>query len=163
MSRFRNYVVIGAGFALVATVIGAFSAAPVVAQVIRAALVKNVDEPGRVPYQSWSDSLQCGAGGCALSGFPAVPAGKRLVITYVNGVFLGPAPVSTFHADLVSSIGVTGGVAFLPAATETDTFHAVNTVTHVYMEEGLTPFLILGPGFMSASASITGYLVDKSI
>jgi hypothetical protein len=64
-------------------VIGKFYAEPLWAQA-RAALVKNIDERGRVPFQA--------TGACSAPSFPgscdvifsAVPSGKRLVIEHVN-------------------------------------------------------------------------------
>ncbi len=50
MNRWKNYVWMAAGVAAL-TVVGAFTAKPLLAQ-IKAALVQNVDEPGRIPYQS---------------------------------------------------------------------------------------------------------------
>ena len=64
---------------------------------IRAALVKNVDEPGRTPYKTISGILPgsgCFSGDCAnFTGssqvaqwdLPPVPAGKRLVVEMVSG------------------------------------------------------------------------------
>jgi len=64
---------------------------------IRAALVKNVDEPGRTPYKTISGVLPgsgCFSGDCtnfagnsqaAQWDLPAVPAGKRLVVEMVSG------------------------------------------------------------------------------
>ena len=59
-----------------------------VAQTIRAALVKNADEPGRAPYQVF---LHAGAGGYTAFVMSTVPANKRVVITNVSlTAFLEP-------------------------------------------------------------------------
>ncbi len=50
MNRFKNYVLMAAGFAVLVMTVGVFSAGPAIAQAVRAALVSNVDEPGRIPY-----------------------------------------------------------------------------------------------------------------
>jgi hypothetical protein len=68
---------------------------------IRAALVKNVDEPGRTPYITTSAFLP-NAGGCfsgscanyvdgttfAIFDLPPVPAGKRWIVTQIAGGFV---------------------------------------------------------------------------
>jgi hypothetical protein len=65
---------------------------------IRAALVKNVDEPGRTPYQTTSGVVGggCFTGSCAnISGdanavmfdLPPIPAGKRWVVNMASGGF----------------------------------------------------------------------------
>ena len=50
----------------------------------RAALVQNVDEPGRTPYSELKSANCFGSQLCRLL-FSAVPAGKRLVLTNING------------------------------------------------------------------------------
>jgi hypothetical protein len=85
--------------------LGHYYAKPVLAQ-IRAALVQNVDEPGRNPYQ---ESSPCTFGisnqSCTLQ-FSAVPAGKRLVLTNIGGsinVMNGVFPIGTIASSLVGS------------------------------------------------------------
>jgi len=60
-------------------------AAPPAHAQTRAALVQNMDEPGRNPYQEMKPSTNClGQTYCRLS-YAAVPAGKRLVVTNISG------------------------------------------------------------------------------
>jgi hypothetical protein len=54
---------------------GAFAAPPV-------AEVRNIDDPGRIPYQS----AQRISAGQDTFIFPVVPAGDRLVIQHVSGL-----------------------------------------------------------------------------
>ena len=72
-----------------------FTGTEAIAQ-IRAALVKNVDEPGRQPYEAYVEFTQsnCSFGGCStfnnfggtvLFDLAPVPAGKRWVIQHVSG------------------------------------------------------------------------------
>jgi len=69
------------------TAVGSYTAKPLLAQ-IKAALVENIDEPGRNPYSSTVavNPGKCGVSstGCVLF-FVAVPAGKRLVVTNIIG------------------------------------------------------------------------------
>lgn len=66
-------------------------------RIVRIELVKNVDEPGRAPYEVYVEFTQdgCSIGGCSnfyfdieglvLFDLPPVPAGKRLIIRHVSG------------------------------------------------------------------------------
>ena len=84
MKRFRNYVLMAAGFVVLVIVVGAFSAGPVIAQAIRAALVSNVDDPGRIPYEVRGLCNHLSTTSFCSASQP-VPAGKRLVSTHVAG------------------------------------------------------------------------------
>jgi hypothetical protein len=96
MNQFKNYVLMAGGFALVATVVGVFTAGPAIAQALRAALVSNVDDPGRIPY---AVSVSCDFDKqLCLTAIPPVPNGKRLVITHVSGGVQENLPGGTFLA-----------------------------------------------------------------
>ena len=99
MNRFLKHVAVAASVVLLLWVVGAFIAPPVIAQV-KAALVKNQDEPGRTPYEAQAafDVTGCDSASCAnfllIPGTPTVvqfdinppiPAGKRLVVKHVSG------------------------------------------------------------------------------
>lgn len=68
---------------------------------VRPAAVKNVDEPGRVPYQHVFSAVPGADTGCGLNfctkDFPAVPAGKRLVVTDFYGT-VSLKPAATVHS-----------------------------------------------------------------
>ncbi len=83
MTRFRNRVLMAAGISVLVLVVGVFSAGPAIAQAVRAALVSNVDDPGRIPYQL-AGSCNFTSGVCDVH-LPKVPDGKRLVLTHVSG------------------------------------------------------------------------------
>jgi hypothetical protein len=86
--------------------LGHFGAKPLMAQ-IRAALVKNVDEPGRTPYQSTASCSVDLIGEC-FANFATVPAGKRLIVQHLSGVM----NCSTQRACLASYMRV--GIQFQP-------------------------------------------------
>src|SRR5437868_3030599 len=69
MNKFKNYVVMAAGFAVLAAVISGVMAAPAIAALAKAAVIQNRDEPARQPF------LIVGNSGI-------VPAGKRYVIEH---------------------------------------------------------------------------------
>jgi hypothetical protein len=95
-------------------VLTALVAAPARAQ--KAALIQNIDEKGRVPYQALSNQ-KCNAfegvtSFCSLE-FTVVPVGYRLVITYISASYFGSGATST----LSTAAKLTGG-ALLPGGTE---------------------------------------------
>ncbi len=76
-------------------------AAPVALAQVRPAVVKNVDEPGRVPYVQFFSAIPGLATGCGVNFCdfypPAIPAGKRLVVTDVYGT-ISLEPGATVHS-----------------------------------------------------------------
>jgi len=126
--------------------------------------VKNVDEKGRNPYmQTTFQNCGTNSGLCDLY-FPAVPAGKRLVVEHVSAN-IGLNPGSALNATF---LGAPGGVFFsLPGhAMATATLVGVNEQVLAYYEAGQAPLYRLA--FAAAgdsgvvSAVISGYLVDLS-
>ena len=72
------------GAAAVIAIAAATHPARLLAQtVVKAALVRSVDEPGREPYMESQTTTCSPTGGCTLT-FAQVPAGKRLVIRNVS-------------------------------------------------------------------------------
>jgi hypothetical protein len=103
-------------FALACIVLALTTFSPVlVSAQTRAALVKNVDEPGLVPFsQSFTITQnECCCTNCCFLNTAAVPAGKRLVITNISGN-LPLAAVANF-GPVNLSVGSTR-VATLPVA-----------------------------------------------
>lgn len=82
--EFTTQLTTGLGFMTAVTVIGLWSAPKLIAAV-KAALVQNVDEPGRNPYQE-GKSTSCPFPGDCVTTFSSVPAGTRLVLTSVSGI-----------------------------------------------------------------------------
>ena len=89
-------------------------------------IVSNMDDPGRIPYQSTSTPQSCPAGGVGLCWpFPAVPAGHRLVIQHISGVLQYPSvpnPLVVFVLDA--------------------NYRAINAFTPSVIPPGTTPALI---------------------
>ncbi|HEX6897563.1 MAG TPA: hypothetical protein VF146_19925, partial [Bryobacteraceae bacterium] len=77
MERTYRFLGIGIALGILALLITLFSDGRLIAQAVRAALVENVDEPGRHPYV---ENSACVTGNCILT-FSAVPSGERLVVT----------------------------------------------------------------------------------
>jgi hypothetical protein len=134
--------------------------------------VRNVDEPGRAPYQEYRSAQfsSCGSLNCELD-FAPVPAGKRLVIRSVSGsVNVSPGTVLV-NATLVTE--------FAKRLVDVPTFFQGNATTSLgnqdwlrfnsfifaYAEPGSTPHLgvSVSPGqggSTFASAALAGYYVD---
>jgi hypothetical protein len=82
MNRLKRLIWFAAGFAAVSLAFTLGTETRAIAQAVRAALVRNQDEPGRNPYFESRD-VNCTAQGC-VAGFSAVPAGQRLVLTFIS-------------------------------------------------------------------------------
>jgi hypothetical protein len=157
----RNRLLTFAGLLALLAVIGKFYATPLMAQV-RAALVKNIDEKGRIPYMQ-SGFTSCSSGSsvfCDIT-FPVVPANKRLVLMHVsanigmsaggvNGTFLLAGGNNTFS---------------LPGRSmATPSLIGVNENVLAYFESGSIPIYRVvfdsASDIGAVSSVISGYLVD---
>ena len=148
MNRIKNIVWFAAGLAAVATVITIGTETRALAQAVRAALVRNQDEPGRNPY---SQNASCFSSGCSLT-FPPVPAGQRLVVTFVNAGIAGGGGNPLFLAGH-------GADQRLFAPTDS-TIGVVNTPTLVYYDAGETPTLGCdGCSDFVLESTLSGYFI----
>ena len=165
----KNKLLTLAGALALLAVLGKFYAKPVFAQV-RAALVQNVDEPGRTPYQQELQVI--GNSGCDTDfctpgfTFAVVPANKRLVIKQVSATFYasaGASVLATYLAGGKTDVIGTSGLfpttqmalpigrqlnpivfgAYCPAVKPCEQWVA-NQEMNYYIEAGATPFLSLG-------------------
>ena len=137
---------------------------------VRAALVQNVDEPGRTPYQQElqvSANAECGADFCTPSfTFAVVPANKRLVIKQISATFDASAGASVLavylaggKTDVIGSSGLFPFTqmafpmgrqlnpmvfgAFCPAAKPCEQW-VMNQETNYYVEAGASPLISIG-------------------
>jgi hypothetical protein len=167
MNRLRNYVLMAAGLAVLVMVVGVFSAGPAIAQAVRAALVSNVDDPGRIPYQILGSCFFSGTTECH-SNLPQVPARMRLVITQVSGYVQENLPGGTFIAPVLS-----GGrgriqipVLFEGSASGLNYF-SFNQVDTMFVDAGQNPMVAFFLGAIPSQNSgveftLTGYMLDCS-
>jgi len=156
-------------------VLGTYYAKPLLAQV-RAAVVKNIDEPARVPYQARivCSNAECNANaaGGPFVSLPPIPDHSRLVIDQIslliqtnatlNLVKLGKFEVSEGGSPIVPPF------TFLPF-TITPPGYIVNQPVRYYFESGfITPAVelsITGPVTGSSlgiliEGMVSGYVVD---
>jgi len=86
--KLTRLLVPGAVLLAIFAVISSINLPKAVAQTIRAALIKNIDEPARSPYQAYVHAAVGPTTGCGLNfcdfAFPAVPANKRLAVTDIS-------------------------------------------------------------------------------
>jgi len=154
-----------AGALALLAVLGKFYAKPLFAQV-RSALVKNIDEPGRAPYQV---PVFCQAATCNFIALTPVPAHSRLVIEHVSldvGSGSG-SPVLTIRLGVPfqGPFGLEVGppFTFLPfTAVLSGIDFYVNQTVQAYFEAGITPALQVGVGQDGGIVfgSVSGHIVD---
>ncbi|HEX5227463.1 MAG TPA: hypothetical protein VFW44_07115 [Bryobacteraceae bacterium] len=153
MKRFLWFGAVLAGLAVVIT-LGTESRA--IAQVVRAALVRNQDEPGRNPYFE-SKHTVCSSQGCVIV-FSPVPAGQRLVLTFVSAECCeyGPPPkIVQLIKPNVESQG-------FPMIASDDITAYTSSPVVAYFEAGETPAMAAFPpdGGGGLEGTLSGYFVS---
>jgi hypothetical protein len=129
--------------------------------------VSNMDDPGRIAYQSTSTPQSCPAGGVGLCWpFPAVPAGHRLVIQHISGALqysASPNPLVVFVLDS----GYHAINAFTPSAnTWSTTVQLINfdQRVQVYVDASQAYWVEVwangAPTVGYVPVIVTGYLLD---
>jgi hypothetical protein len=138
-----------AGLAMLASPIhGAFGA--------QTTQVRDVDDPGRIPYQSFQNA----SAGQREFDFPAVPAGHRLVIQHVSGDMN-----LEFTPNQVEVLVVATGGASSFFAPFSNTFVKFDQPVQLYVEAGDAPIVgVLGNNGVDPTSrgflTLTGYLLD---
>jgi hypothetical protein len=166
----KVFMTIGAAAAVVAGVgaVLSFVAPKAIAQ-IRAALVKNVDEPGRAPYDVYVEvsTFSCFFGGCSNFGnfggtvlfdLPAVPAGKRLIIKRVSGRLPSSTAVNAhigFQTSQVISFQLVKWAYFGPFFSEFGVVQSFTADTEVTYGPGEQPHIHM---FLPSQTNTTGFL-----
>lgn len=134
----------------------------------KAALVQETVGPGRTPYQNNqlynpSGSICPNQFYCQIA-FPAVPAGKRLVVTHASATY-------SLNANATEAIVSIGANLFdtmdLPAPVPVGNLRYVaSSPLTYYFEAGTTPYIfITGSSVITSNtghASIVGYLVPTN-
>ena len=146
-ARRRRVVVAAlAGLAMLASSIQGANAA-------QATPVREVDDPGRIPYES---EQTIGAGQDRFV-FPAVPAGHRLVIQQVSAIVIFPVDVSYVTVAVTSPEGFS---TFLPPIFANST--RFDQPVQLYVDAGNSPKVVVGANSAVniGSATLTGYLLD---
>jgi hypothetical protein len=136
---------------------------------VRPSITKNVDEPGRIPYQqaftSWRGGPDCAETYCGHS-FPAVPANKRLVITNMFGtVYVSPA--AQIWNITLNGGGAQFDVPINSAQYAANSSYSFNEHVQIFVDAGFQPHVGLAvAGYIGDNGNLwitlTGYLVDLS-
>ena len=137
------------------------------------AIVSNMNDPGRIPYQAQVDgstTANCWGGGCSFA-FAPVPAGHRLVILHVSA-FIQAEPKSAPARASVEKMTTSGTYIDLSffLLTVQDTLSGDNEFQFDqqvlnYVDAGETPFVVVNTNIDVASgsgevASLFGYMLD---
>jgi hypothetical protein len=182
MNRWKSYILMAAGLAAL-SVVGTFTAKPLLSQ-IKAALVQNVNEPGLNPYQFYVSFKQGftfpqGTGTClgAQCNFtlPAVPGGKRLVITNITGnVYVDTPgiiqPLVLFGSGVTLEIpAVLQAGTYLPInSNQASNMLGFNAPILTYFDPGTAPMIAIianglisdGKGQTTGSIVLSGHYVN---
>jgi hypothetical protein len=129
----------------------------------------NVNDPGRMPYQSLSSSNLC-ANECNVS-FPVVPVNSRLVVQHFSGqvIALVTATDNWFVSLLLPSGPVSSVITQQPVSGLSQGPAAFfDQSTLAYFDAGQSPTIHVRVGPSEnhaglANLSITGYLLDCAV
>jgi len=184
MKKLTHVALVGVGLLALAGLYNSFNLPKVVAQTVRAALVKNIDEPARNPYQVYITALPavngpCGSNFCEYALTP-VPANKRLVITNVSMRIVPSASNITVQdvrlylcCDVNFHITSSYTFPYIAALYPSDNLtvggvsaYVINEQLHWYVEAGQTPRITFHTsggglsGYEEERVLVSGYLVD---
>jgi hypothetical protein len=168
----KNYWLAASGTLAVAGAMMLFSAHRIEAQFSQPVRVLNtssgpaiaslVDDPGRTPYVAFADATT-GTNVCFFT-FPAVPAGKRVVIQHVSGFLTLSAPPSVLEGTLLSP-GLTN-IHFNVPPSPTGTTTSFDNPILYYVEGGQAPSanisagaVLFNPGSIQG-VQLIGYELD---
>jgi hypothetical protein len=157
----KNTLLISAAVLAALSTLGHFAARPLLAE-IRAALVRNIDEPGRSPYQSAVLNGAFTPDTCFVE-FAPVPPNKRLVVEHVSAyVAVGGATTLLLGKFLVPNLA-NGPKVFFSAASVGFQQWATSQSMTLYVEPGGVPrvaFTITSNIPCTASGNLSGHLID---
>jgi hypothetical protein len=122
------------------------------------ALTRNVDDPGRIAYQS---STTCDKGGTSCNFvLPAVPNGHRLVVAHVSGRLLFDSDASGVEVDLSGAANAARSSFLAPPSFQR--IGLFDQPVLQYFDGGSVPVVttVADAFFLASEATISGYLID---
>ena len=157
MNSLKRLVWFAAGLAATSIVVTLATESRAIAQAVRAARVRNQDEPGRNPYFETRGDSTCVSGACTLT-FSPVPSGQRLVVTFVSSGYSSFSPPPSFVVLETPSKHVQWFQTF---ATDSTSSYMSSPVV-AYYEAGETPVLLCGAvgGAAGLSGTLSGYNIN---
>ncbi len=153
----RSKLMTLAGALALLAVLGKFYAKPLFAQV-RAALVQNVDEPGRRPYQALA-TINPGHLGVA---FPMIPTGQRLVVKQLTVTTAPAASFGSFYLSVAGTVVFQGSIL---EGTNLWSDRQLSASLTAFVEGGQSPsvgFTVVPDDAFPVRVVLIGYLVDCS-
>ena len=166
MKTFKGYILMATGFAVLVAVVSGITAGPAIAAAVKAALIQNVDEPGRTPYSA-RVSCTASGGSCFASASAPVPAGYRLVIEYVSAGWNSPGTFLELELVSLDAGNAFSPVAYLPPtllpSTGGNNGYVANQSLRAYVEAGSTPSVSIAQntsGVVFLDGYVSGYLVN---
>jgi hypothetical protein len=190
MNKFRNYLLTATGIVFLTAVVSGITAGPAIAQIVKAALVRNVDEPGRSPFLSSEQGGGEGCGGfnCISSDqFNGPAANTRLVIKDVSArvylasggkifsaqLFSCPTPNTVCNAPPPGAAAINLPVSLQASAANIASgfppfdVWVTNQQVQFYVEAGSVPQILFimdsgetAPGAGIIHGSVSGYTVS---
>jgi hypothetical protein len=158
----KNRLLTIAGALALIAVLGKFYAKPLMAQA-RAALVQDVDQPARAPFQA---TVPININNFNFTNVP-VPTGKRLVVDYISlsgaaqtdGAYV--QPIVIFSSSVAGSSNALFYVAPNQSTVAPGQYYDARQVTIYADSLSVSPaFAGFTPTFMSFNAVISGHLVS---
>jgi hypothetical protein len=130
--------------------------------------VQNRDEPGRNPYQHTvrfnPNSSICPNTFYCAAAFPAVPAGKRLVVTYASAQYRLTMPGGDPDVSVGKNSDVFSDAQFIPTVQGSPGYFLAAGPVTFYVEAGEVPTVFLAGTNIDTcctqTASISGYLIS---
>jgi hypothetical protein len=158
----KNRLLMGAAVLAFLSALAHFNAKPLLAQ-IRAALVRNVDEPGRSPYQSEVRNGPLTPNTCFLE-FAPVPPNKRLVVEHLSAYMGVGGTTSLLLGQFSTPNLVDGPKVFFSAASVGPFQWATSQQMSVYVEPGGVPRVAFSVTSNIScavfSGNLSGHLID---
>jgi hypothetical protein len=165
MKRLTTQILTAIGFVTFMTVVGLWSS-PKLMAAIKAALVQNVDEPGRNPYSENKSTVDCigfGTNNCNLQ-FSPVPAGKRLVVTNVSGLIVVAGGSSYRTVTLYSTIArfTQNLPVIFQGSLQQQEYYVFNQAVVHYVEPGDRPSVDIDSDHILITSNLfmTGYYIS---
>lgn len=161
IARWKNQLLVAAVLGAVVTIAVMSVPRPLLAQV-RAALVQDVDQPARQPFQA---SVSINVNNFVFTNVP-IPAGKRLIVEYVTiagtaaGSGGGVQPIALLNASVAGNPSVDYYFAWTQSPIIPQQFYT-NAQTKIYADSLAVGPAYSGslPAFMAATVSISGHLI----
>ena len=163
MKRFITRLLTALGLITVLATVAIWSE-PRLLAAVKAALIRDVDNPAMQPFQA-AGSCSLGGGCCCGNNVYTVPSGKRAVVEYVSAQcpqFPSGFGCAGFVQTTLNGVMVSHSLRAVPASN--GTFNTVGQQVRIYGDAGTVitagGYSTGGPATGTINLAISGYLVD---